>query len=611
MTKILLLEDDLDDVRAIERALRREKVAIERFDTLKASLAFLRSQKVDVILADLNVYDSSSLETFDRLAEVADMTPVIILSGYAEDQLALDAVRQGAQDFLRKDEISTTTLKASIAYAIERSKIADRLKTAERNKTEFLAHFSHEIRTPLNAVVGMTSVLAECLEKKENQKIVQSIQLGADRLLAIVNDILDLSKIEAGEMDVDAELMNPRQSIEKILHLFAAQAVDKRIYLTNCVSQQVPAQIATDATKFEQIVSNLVSNAIKFTEAGSVVVFADLIKDGLLRVEVRDTGPGMSEEDQAGIFRPFSQARAARKERAGQKGTGLGLAICQKLAALLGGTCGLDSKEGQGSTFWFTVSFEQTAMARNARSTFDKLQVAVIGAEGTVGPELVRRQLLARGVASSVYSWDEAENCTETVKLLVGDGPDNLSSGPSAARIGWHVLSEAESEVGFPPTQSKLYSTVAKLAGESPVESVPAPDSEGAVQELPSLGEILVVDDDPLNRKVLTKMLSALNVASVTATNGSEALEIFSSDKHSLIFMDCSMPEMDGFEATRRLRDQGCDACIVALTAHAFQDDRDRCLEAGMDQFLCKPIRIDDIKEVLAEVGSPSEFEDD
>jgi len=512
----------------------------------------------------------------------------------------------------------------------------DRAIEAADVKSQFLATMSHEIRTPINAVVGMSELLLQTPLSDEAREYATTVRDSAESLLAIVNDILDFSKIEAGRMQLDSAPFSPVVAVENATDILAAAARKKGLSLSTYVAPEVPLRVAGDADRLRQVLLNLVGNAVKFTAAGSVTVRAVVESDEgdavELRFSVSDTGPGIAQDAAEQLFEPFRQADQSTRRRFG--GTGLGLSISRRLVELMGGKIGFDSSPGRGSTFWFTVPYTRAPEGeeRERSDAVRGARVLVVDDEADAR-QVVDQYLLAWGAAAS--STGNAAHALELAGAAVErHAPfdvviaDRRASGDAfgfAARL--HALAGCENVPivllaggeepvnaqdarthGFvavvrkPIRQNALHDTLLAALGDpsaplvaSANGAVPGRDADRVL--------VLVAEDNPVNRRLALQQLKKLGFRADAVTDGREAIDAVAHGHYDLVLMDCQMPEVDGFEATREIRRdealRGGHVPIIAMTANTLEGDRQACLAAGMDDYLAKPVQLAALRAVV------------
>jgi len=562
----------------------------------------------------------------------------------SERRRSEERLRKAKEDLeLRVQERTAELEQRSAELMLRNQQLADaseQAKVASRLKSEFLANMSHEIRTPMNAIIGLCNVLLRTGLHPRQNEYAGNIKDSANALLTVINDILDFSKIEAGRLDLEMVDFDLVKVVESVCDLLATSARAKQLALMAYIDPDLPKQLRGDPERLRQVLLNLASNAIKFSERGAIVVRAELesLDSNVARVRfsVTDQGVGLSISEQARLFQPFVQADGSISRRFG--GTGLGLSISKRIVELMNGDIGVESIKDSGSTFWFTIPLECRSEypILSLKAELTGVKVLIVDDEPNART-ILRDYILSWGMKDGLAV--SARDALKALRQAYVDGDpyriaiiDFMMPSQNGADLSKLILSDPAisqthlilltafdapglglqaMELGFsayltkPVRQSQLLECVVNVLGGAQAIGRSAADAKLVVREAAAMRHeiILVAEDFAINQQVAQLYLDEMGFASHVVNNGAKAIEALAMNQYALVLMDCQMPEMDGYAATAAIRrveaGSGRHIPIVAMTAHAMGGDRERCLAAGMDDYISKPVEPDELRKVL------------
>ena len=566
-----------------------------------------------------------------------------------DSRLEVMNMMEDANKARQKAEEANTELQAAL---IREKQLTLEAEKANRSKSEFLANMSHEIRTPMNGVMAMTHVLLTMDLTAEQNECAETIKDSADALLTIINDILDFSKIEAGKLELEQIEFDLRTTIENMIDILAVRISSTQTELINIIDKEVPSLLIGDPGRLRQILTNLIGNSIKFTPQGEIILKVSLLSqdasEATILFEVKDTGIGIEAQKTDLLFQSFTQADSSTTRKYG--GTGLGLTISKQLVEMMGGEIGVESELNVGSRFWFSLPLKKQSQGVDLQkpSAVNSLQdIHILIVDDNYSSRSTLASLLSEQNAR-VGTADNAHSAIRYLKQAVYDDQpaqiailDKFMPGIDGETLGKQIKSNPIlkntalvlltamgergdamrfSKAGFaayltkPVRQSQLYNTLLMVLGHDS-ESSSQPSAiitrhhvESAKNEMPLPDKkdlkILLVEDNQVNQKVALKVLSKIGLAADIANNGREAIQILEQNPYDLVLMDCQMPEMDGYDATRHIRstDQknpNQAIPIIAMTANAMKGDREKCINAGMNDYIAKPIDIETLSTTI------------
>jgi len=677
-TRVLLVEDDPEMPEVLAGLLGPDGITLESVTNVEQAWTKINSvigtaeHPFELVLLDLGLPGANGFDLLQRIkgSQRWHSLPVIIVTAWNNTADKVRGFQLGASDYLTKP-FESAELRARACCLLRNKRLQDELtqtnhdlkaamlaaENAGRAKSDFLASMSHEIRTPMNGVIAMTSLLRDTELTEEQRSYVDTIHTSSEALLTIINDILDFSKIESGNIELEAEPFDPRACVEEATELLASKAGERGLELLHELDAGVPASLLGDTTRLRQVLVNLIGNGVKFTQQGEVAVQVRTLsapkpsqngnQSWVLHFTVRDTGIGIPADRMSRLFKAFSQADASTTRKFG--GTGLGLAISRRLVELMGGKMWVESVPGKGSSFQFTVPFLAGTATRpqpvNGEAKLAGARVLIVD-DNESSCRILSDQLRGHGLTpkhtqcpAQALEWlqkgerfdlaivdfqmpdlrgptlvteiHKLSGCTMLPVILLTPIGVRLDSPEVASSRAELCLPKPVKATALREALSRISSGVKRTCNTAPAQRNGKLDPNMA-SRLPL--RIMVCDDNAINQKVAQRVLQQMGYKVAVTGNGKEAVDALERERFDLVFMDLQMPEMNGLEATRVIRERQQASSqfpnyhppviIVAMTASAMVGDRDKCIACGMDDYVAKPVRPEDVRAAIERWGT-------